>query len=172
MLRPGAVTVDIKNNKVYGDKYMLNRLHDYGYTIYDMAESAIALVEAVPNGVTAVSKDYDGNCYFYAPNKMAKLKIPAPEASPELLAYHKQNPTFSYLTDFKLDWHHKQFAIVGDIPKKKPETYGDPRFSKATIDYFETKRAKATEPELTKPEPQTVTMINSDIVTIRQLSLF
>ncbi len=69
MLQFGAVKVDLLNNKVYGDVKHC--------PLEDLVESAIALTEIIPKGVTAVLKDYAGDCYYYAPKRFAKLHISA-----------------------------------------------------------------------------------------------
>jgi len=113
MLQFGAVEVDIANNKVYGGKYELEGRYNYGYTKEDMAESAIALVESMPMGVIAVRKDYDGQCYFYAPKTLAKLKIPVPEANQTVLDWHRRSEHFLYLGNkFVPEGYNKQFATV------------------------------------------------------------
>lgn len=114
MLQFGAVEVDLKNNKVYGDKYLLEGKTYHGcYTIEDMAESAIALVESAPEGATAVAKDYDGACYFYGPKRLSKTKPPVPETNPTVLAWHAREPCYLYLGNkFEPEWYNKQFATI------------------------------------------------------------
>ncbi len=114
MLQFGAVEVDIANNKVYGEKRVIDGLvPQFGYNKETMAESAIALVEAVPAGVTAVSKDYDGGCYFYAPKRLAKLQIPVPETDQTVLDWHRREEHYLYLGNkFTPECYNKQFATV------------------------------------------------------------
>jgi len=112
MLKFGSVHVDLKSNKVYGDVYILSGFTHH-YTKEDMAESALALVEAAPVGATAVQKDYDGQCYFYGPQRLRKIKAPVPETSPEVLSWHSQADHFIYLGNkFTPEWYDKQFATV------------------------------------------------------------
>jgi hypothetical protein len=113
MLQFGAVAVDIKNNKVYGDAKVVDGTFTQHYTKEDMAESALALVETAPEGATAVAKDYDGQCYFYGPRRLDKVKVPAPKAEPRVLASHRRSLHYLYLGNkFTPECYDKQFATV------------------------------------------------------------
>ena len=91
MLKFGSVTVDIKNNKVYGDVEHC--------TVEDLTESAIELLRIAPKGATAISKDYFGGYYLYGPRRLSNSLLWTPEVDQRLLDYLGHEPEAHFMDE-------------------------------------------------------------------------